>query len=1162
MKKRFGIAGILLLLSLSSWSAAQDTIGVIAEAVKPEVADKLKLTEEQRAQIQQLLKRRESEMIGLGQEIRLAPPDQRQKLRSDFRAETERQGYAILDADQRSILERLRVEKLGLLALVEPGIATILNLADWQKEIVAQQVLKANAAARNPDADKVRAEAERSIRTEISDSQFAAWQVLAGVSTGAVGNPMPPERKPAATVANTPAAAQTASARGTSRDKLPVNEIRLKMNFQAMPWAEVLKWISEQADFSLQADVIPPGSFNYRDNSREYTVGEALDIMSASLLGNGYSLIRRDRMLMVVDLEAPQVKNIVKELAEFVSPEQLDTRAAFEPVKCLFSLSRLSPEDAEKEVSKLLSLQGSVISLPSTGQIQVIDNAGMMRVVREWVKRSEDPESMRGSSIVAIPLTHITANEVLDVARPLLSLPDGANSNQDISLSTDTFGNTLFVNAKKPEDVSKLRDLVKHLDTAPGETETPGIGREPSEYKMHEIQGSDPELAFRVLSQRLSSEPDVRMELDKETNKLVVQARPSVHKEIDELLRMLSGQGSDFEVIDLKMDTQLAIAAIEKFFGLTKSGTADPTQPIIDGDLITRRLYVKASPKQLDQIKTLITKMEASTASSDLGGNVRVIPLPPRKVDRALEQVGQLWMATKKKNRIRIVTPTTSEQETSFQQRALAEPEAARPTSNRSSDQEDSVKEDSSPVPEPALKPAAAPHPKSTSRQRATSTRFVTTQPPTEPIAEDRSPSESVRNDIPTDRESAAEAEAGDIVIMPGPGGLIITSSDTAALAEFDKMLRMMMEQSLGSAEPTFFYLKHRKAAAAKELLESILSGTSSGGGGGGGGGGLIGNVVSEVGGGLIGSLLGSGGGGVTASGSSLTTGDVIINSDPQLNLLVIRANPMDLELCEQLLKIIDQPDSIIDVRTRGEFAVIPVLSQDAEVIAAEIKGIFPDRIEGAGGAGGGGGGNRAPDPREFLAALTGGGGGGRRGAGGANSQLTEIKIAISVDKKTNSLLVMAPPQDIELIREIVDKLDEAGGDVEEGVSVVSLSGTNLNVGMIDSALKSVLGPKARTNTNTTAQSGNTPAAPQGGGGSDEARRQAQMLQQIRERFGGGAAPGTGGGFQRQGGGGGFGTGGFGSGFGGGGTRGFGGGGGGGQRGGGGGGQQGGRGGR
>ncbi len=156
-------------------------------------------------------------------------------------------------------------------------------------------------------------------------------------------------------------------------------------------------------------------------------------------------------------------------------------------------------------------------------------------------------------------------------------------------------------------------------------------------------------------------------------------------------------------------------------------------------------------------------------------------------------------------------------------------------------------------------------------------------------------------------------------------------------------------------------------------------------------------------------------------------------------------------------------------------------------------------------------------------------GGGGRRGAGGANSQLAEIKIAISVDKKTNSLLVMAPPQDIELIRQIVEKLDQAGGEVEEGVSVVSLSGTNLNVGMIDSALKSMLGPKARTNNNASGTTNNTASAPQsggGGGGDDGARQRAEMFQQLRERFGGGtggAAPtgggtrpgsfGTGGGF-------------------------------------------------
>ncbi len=143
---------------------------------------------------------------------------------------------------------------------------------------------------------------------------------------------------------------------------------------------------------------------------------------------------------------------------------------------------------------------------------------------------------------------------------------------------------------------------------------------------------------------------------------------------------------------------------------------------------------------------------------------------------------------------------------------------------------------------------------------------------------------------------------------------------------------------------------------------------------------------------------------------------------------------------------------------------------------------------------------------------IDGAGGGGRRG--GANSQLAEIKIAISVDKKTNSLLVMAPPQDIELIRQIVEELDKAGGDVEEGVQVVSLSGTNLNVGMIDSALKSMLGPKARTNTNASSNTGssNSGGNNSGGGGgadADEARRRAEMFQQLRERFQGGQGGGA-----------------------------------------------------
>ncbi|MFO1062867.1 MAG: hypothetical protein U0892_03205 [Pirellulales bacterium] len=359
--------------------SGQDIIGVLPEVQRPEIREKLKLTDEQKSKFDELIKKRSGEAIGLAQTLRETPPDQKEVVRNQFREESERLGFEILDVEQRAALEQIRVNRLGLLALGEPGISKSLNLADWQLEKIRPQIAKA-IAARGADSDRVRAESEKAIRGEISDSQWAAWQFLAGQSTAAnIGMPQPPEKKvDAPTVAASTGSPSDVVATASKADKIPVDQVRLQMNFQATPWDQVLKWICEQADLSLHADMIPPGSFTYRDNSKTYSVGEALDIMSASLLNRGYSLLRRDRWLMVVDLEAPLTQKIVKELAQYVDEEKLDTRGDFELVKCLFTLTRMSPDEAKKEIEPLLSLQGTVVSLPASGQIQVTDTAGIV----------------------------------------------------------------------------------------------------------------------------------------------------------------------------------------------------------------------------------------------------------------------------------------------------------------------------------------------------------------------------------------------------------------------------------------------------------------------------------------------------------------------------------------------------------------------------------------------------------------------------------------------------------------------------------------------------------------------------------------------------------------------------------------------------------------
>ena len=46
----------------------------------------------------------------------------------------------------------------------------------------------------------------------------------------------------------------------------------------------------------------PKGTFNYTDN-RAYTPAEAIDLLNSVLLPKGYTLIRRDRMLWVINLD-------------------------------------------------------------------------------------------------------------------------------------------------------------------------------------------------------------------------------------------------------------------------------------------------------------------------------------------------------------------------------------------------------------------------------------------------------------------------------------------------------------------------------------------------------------------------------------------------------------------------------------------------------------------------------------------------------------------------------------------------------------------------------------------------------------------------------------------------------------------------------------------
>lgn len=1075
----FGKPCLALLLTFICASAkAQDYVGILPELIQPETVEILGLSEDQVTSIKGVISKRTAGAITLGQMLKEAPIDQKPILRAKYGRESEEMGLEFLSEKQVARVNQLRVEWRGMLALADDQVATKLNLADWQKELVADWAERVQRDSRKDNAQKTLNEAQTAIRKDISQSQFAMWQALAGqIDMSQAGEPVPPPQFDAkATIGAVESSVDNA--------ELPIEDIRLKLSFQGTPWDEVIRWLAEQADFSLQSDVIPPGAFNFRDRSRMYTVSEAMDVMNSQLLSTGHIMMKTGRMLRCVNFEEDQeiAGEFISEITEYVTVEELDRFGDFEPVKVAFVLSRLDPDEFAEEIEQLVSIQGTVRSIPSTGEVIVCDMARNVRQIAAMIARAENPDSARGSTIKSFPLKHINAEEILAVARPLLGLEEEANVSEEIKISTDTFGTTIYATGAA-DKVQNLKDLVTQMDVMPDaddsviEIENPVLNR-------HRVVGVSLQLAYEIVSQLLAGAPDVRLAQDEASKQLVLWARPSEHDLVTKALQEISGESSDFEVIQLKkLDVQLAISAINKFFGISDSEEADSGQPVIDGDLYARQVWVKGTATQVEQIRQFLADLESNIENDVLGESVISIPLTGRSAQRALSQAEMLWNQMNNKNRIRVIaSPSERGSDNGLQERSFAPNVDEKEASKVKKDTDGS----------------------SASLNRMPAGRLV-----------------GFPQEAPSASDAVEPAATGseDIMIMQGPTGLIVSSQDTAALARFEAMMRLFIQQSeMGAIEPTVIYLKNIKAAAAKELLETVLSGSASSGGGGS----LLGDMTSSVlggfGGGMMGALLGGGGGpDLLGSGDGQATGDYTITADPRLNALIVKANPVDMNLIEQLLQVFDQVESPIAIETQGQTVLIPVITQDVGDVVNIVKQMYGSRIEGnntGGGASGGGRGGQ-PNPAEFLQALRGGGRGGR-GGGSAQSELAEAKIAVGADTSTNMLIVRAQPQDIEDIRALVNMLDQAGEAEKEEIGYASLDG-KLNASVFQDSVSRMLGPNAQTNVSSQGQTqaGGSSNATQGGGGTAQTDAQRQAARAAffeRLRAGGAFGGGRGGG--------------------------------------------------
>ncbi len=955
--------------------------------------------------------------------------------------------------------------------------------------------------------------------------------------------------------------------RGTSNTESTGPAEKIKFNFSYAPWKSVLEWFAEQADLSLVMDSPPAGTFNYSDR-RSYTPEEGLDLINGILVTKGYTLLRRERMLMLLNLEDPIPPSIIDQ----VTPDQLEGKGKYELLSCLFTLTKMAPEDAESELRKMLGPQGSLQVLPKAKQVYITETAGKLRLIKRAIEAVENPSiNEKDENVTTIPLQYVSPGEFLALARPLLGIPENLNAAPDGSLrmAVDELSGRLLVTGK-PERVKKLQDLVAIIDIQAYTDDGASSGGplELPQLEIYTISVADPTSVLQVISTMLAGLPDVRLALDPKTNNLIALARPSQHATIVATLDQLQSQAKQVEVIKLRtVDPQVAVLAITKMFGAsTEGGGGGPT---IDADPNTMQLLVRGSAGEVAQIRDLLKKMGETDWTDEEykaeRSNYRVINnLTGRAADSALGQLEMIW-PTVRENKIRVRVPATSPGASEIDQRRT--PNSNLPLPGRALPP-DSRPETSA---EPTTDRDAAVH----RRTRAVFVSQIGTQnpvpqpaaglvptvpvpvaPPGEPAAVPMNPAapavpaaaapaiaEDPASEIPASEPPATEAKpekksvpGAEIVVTQGPNGLIIASDDLDALDEFETMLRSIAETTTATGrEYTIFYLKYAKADGASELLQQAMGVTpssDSGGGGGGGGGGLFGDIAQGVlgdSGGLLGGLLGLGGGG-GGSSSDVGGGTVTIIPDMRLNALLVHAGSKDLDTMEQLLKVIDQPFSPEDVQTVARPRLIPVLNTDAQTVADVLKQVYSGRLQAEAG-----GQQRQPSPQELIQALR----GGRGGGGQQQRKSEEQKVTIGVDVRTNSLIVSAPDYLFGEIGELVEQLDTASVPSNETVQVVTLKRANADT--VQRTIAAVLGEKIQlaapatpggsttsrsTQSRSTGSSSDQRSSSQSGGNPQDTASFLQDIQRLQQG-GGGSGRGSSG---RGGGGFGGGSGGFGGG--------------------------------
>lgn len=1103
-------------------------------------AEKLKLTEEQKQKFKEIEMEGFEIFRGMGRGGGGGTPEDAEKRRVEFEAkikELDAKRVAVLTPEQVAIWEERKIEAKAEQAQREggrePGRTRPETPSSTPSTTVAQP-----APRRTVFTDEKPPEG---VAPTASFSRSAPARSGAGGSVGGGGAPV---------------------ASGAEAVPAKDGEATLSFNFRYAPWADVLKLFAEASNLTLDLNDVPPGTFNYYD-TKTYTVTEAMDVLNGYLLPKGYVLIRRDQFLVSLNID----NGIPPTLLPTITVAELSKRGANELVIVDVPVEGYEADKIVNEVKELAGPWGKISALKGTNTLNIMDTgSNISRIIR--LLKAGAPVGNTETAFRAVPLKHITAVDAERTIRRLFGLnpPVSTSSQQQqfgfqqfpggfpqfggfgrggdfggrpdfqqmqrqqqqpqaptapstpsaylgkIQVTADTRTNHLLITASATL-VKVVEDAVKAIDVdtdSSGSKIVNNASSSPAYLKAYLVSGGDVQQVSRTLN---SIMPGLVVGEDTKSGKLHVQANREEHTEVERLIQTLAGGASDsVAVINLQRTDPIQVTnTLRNLF------TNDPRAPMIEADALGRRLLVRGSADQLAQVRSLLQSLGESGPNTDETkidrGPVRTMNLGGRNPEDVLPLIQKMWEAADR-NPIRKVipsqanpirdrrTPSARPQDSEPAESQLRPADGVRPASRRAPVNDQS--KPSAQTPRRSILQVS----QTGERRDGGPARSLETSEQGDSEPQLRVPAETTKPAKPAGDETSQvpSSPPSPISLSIVGGEVIITSSDKAALDQFEDMFNTLVAALPSRTRWTIFYLRSADATETAQMLERLFPQSS-----------VTASTTSNT--GMFGTLTGGlstlGRGMMNVTGLNQTLGaanDLRIITDIRANALFVSGPQDQIEEVEAMLELLDSsqlPESLRDRIPR----TIPVEYAEVDDVAEMIESAFKDSI--------------TPDPAAAqganaqrlnpFAMLMGGGAaqGGRKEPG--------VQLTIGVDRRTSHLIIVCNENLFRQIETVVKSMDERARDARQTVQIMRLATADPE--LVSSTLTSLIPKVTVTATRPGSRRGQQDQQPQAGGQpggapqpnaamfqrpGQQQRPNVQPGQGGRGNFGGG--PGTGGG--------------------------------------------------